>query len=322
MTIMISAANADVCLSMARILKAHEFYGRMPLVGLAPGSPWPAKCYFDDVIDIPLAGDPGYGASLLAAVNKIKPDIFIPFSEAELAWLAVHPRELENIAAKTIINSPALLDIFLDKKKTADFIRDIGLKAPLTLSPADVGEEHLPVLMKYRRSAGSKNMTIIRNRDQLSGFKTEFGKTMDAYVAQELIDTPDAEYTCALWRFNGVSRHCTLRRTLQGGMTGFAQMEQHVAIDDALNKMASALEGNIFLNVQMRLREGIPYIFEVNPRFSSTVMMRHKIGFQDLIWTLDSVSGRPCESKWKAPLGTMIFRTPDERVVGPEGKPV
>jgi carbamoyl-phosphate synthase large subunit len=130
-------------------------------------------------------------------------------------------------------------------------------------------------------------MAIIRNMHQLEGFKEEHGSELHNYVAQSLIDTPDQEYTCAVWRGHDVIRKCTLRRKLQGGMTGWAKVEQHDAIDLTLDRIISSFSGDAFINVQLRMHEGKPYVFEINPRFSSTVMMRHKIGFSDFLWTLD-----------------------------------
>ncbi len=315
MIIVISAANADVCLSMARIIKSSDFYKNVRLIGLTPDSPWPAREYFDDIITVPLASDPAYGAALADIFAKEKPDIFIPFSEAELSWFVKNPGVAITFPVKIIMNSPDILDIFLDKQKTAVFLKAVGLDVPVTLAPGDVTVGDLPVLIKPRCSAGSKNMAVIRNQAQLDGFRQEHSHDLDKYIAQELIDVSDAEFTCGVWRGGDVLRYCAFRRKLQGGMTGFARVERISAIDLALEKIARAIKGDFFINVQLRLREEIPYIFEINPRFSSTVMMRHKIGFQDLIWTLDRALGRP-ESPFLQPSeGTEIFRVSEECIV-------
>ena len=62
-------------------------------------------------------------------------------------------------------------------------------------------------------------------------------------------------------------------------------------IDEILITIAekSALEGAI--NVQLRVTDDGPSIFEINPRFSSTVMMRHLIGFSDLVWMIEARKG-------------------------------
>ena len=57
------------------------------------------------------------------------------------------------------------------------------------------------------------------------------------------------------------------------------------------------------INIQLRLveKEG-PMVFEINPRFSSTVGMRHMIGFSDLIWSIEEqylkIAASPCPDFW------------------------
>ena len=41
------------------------------------------------------------------------------------------------------------------------------------------------------------------------------------------------------------------------------------------------------INVQLKITSKGPVIFEVNPRFSGTVYMRHLLGFDDLKWILN-----------------------------------
>lgn len=316
MIIMISAANSDVCLSMARIIKSSGTYDGARLLGLSPVTPWPAKAYFDDVIDIPLANAPAYGGALSNILKKENPDIFIPFSESELFWFAENPDQVARLSTNIIINPPDVLHNFLDKRRTADFLKNISLNVPTTLNPDDVAASDLPVIIKPRRSAGSKNMAVIRNLLQLDGFRQEHSRDLERYIAQELIDAPDDEFTCGVWRSGDILRSCTLRRKLQGGMTGFAKVERHSAIDLAIEKIAAAIKGDFFINVQLRVRDGCPYVFEINPRFSSTVMMRHKIGFQDFLWTLDRAIGRPAAPFHPPGDGTEIFRVSEEIIPG------
>lgn len=315
MRILISAANADVCLSMARILKSDPFYRTAKIIGLAPDGPGPASQYFDQVIEIPFVNDPGYEAALIRIMEDVQPDVFLPFSEAELSWFSKNPDIEARLPTKVIINTEFVLNLFLDKKKTLEYLTVKEVPVPKSYLPEEVIEANLPVILKPRSSAGSKNMAIIRNAAQLEGFKQYNHAVLGAYVAQELIDVPDSEYTCALWRYDGVLRHCTFFRRLQGGMTGYARVEEHPSINRALQKIADAVPGNFFINVQLRLRDNVPYVFEINPRFSSTVMMRHKIGFSDFIWTLDHYFKRSAPPPWQPPVGAVIFRVSDECVI-------
>jgi carbamoyl-phosphate synthase large subunit len=46
------------------------------------------------------------------------------------------------------------------------------------------------------------------------------------------------------------------------------------------------------MNIQMRLTDKGPRVFEINPRFSSTVLMRHRLGFSDVLWAIDEAEGK------------------------------
>ncbi len=319
-TILISAANSDVCLSMLRIMKSHHIYRTWRIIGLAPDGMWPARAFFDDVIPVPFSKDPDYFESIMKAVQMTGADIFIPFSEAELTFFVSHSEKIKLIPARVLINPADILSAFLDKFETAEFLTKIGVMVPKTRVLSEIRTTDIPLLIKPRRSAGSKNMAIIRNEYQLKGFMQEKSENLMNYIAQELIDVPEDEYTCALWRMGGELRICMLWRRLQGGLTGVAKVVKVKAIEDMLKKLADHISGDLMLNVQLRLRGGIPYVFEINPRFSSTLMMRHKIGFQDFIWTLDYLNEHKKPPSWQIPEGHYIYRVSDEVIVNPESR--
>ena len=53
------------------------------------------------------------------------------------------------------------------------------------------------------------------------------------------------------------------------------------------------------INLQLRMVEGVPMLFEINPRFSSTVEFRDEFGFKDLIWSLEDKFRLPREKNTK-----------------------
>jgi carbamoyl-phosphate synthase large subunit len=68
------------------------------------------------------------------------------------------------------------------------------------------------------------------------------------------------------------------------------------------------------MNVQLRLTAAGPRVFEINPRFSSTALMRHRIGFSDVLWSLDEAAGRPVEFPAVA-ADTIVVRTQGAAVI-------
>ena len=70
---------------------------------------------------------------------------------------------------------------------------------------------------------------------------------------------------------------------------------------------------NGLLNVQLRLTDKAPKIFEINPRASSAIKMRHMLGFKDLLWGIKSIN-REKLSKFKGKIDMTVYRLSREIV--------
>ena len=125
----------------------------------------------------------------------------------------------------------------------------------------------------------------------------------------KMIEGDDAEYTCGLFRASsGEVRSIVLRRKLRGGLTGSGVVAMDSAIEELLHGLSEALALRGSINVQLRFRSGIPYIFEINPRFSSMVRFRHKLGFSDVLWSMQDRS-HSIVARYRAPAeGTRFYK--------------
>lgn len=288
MNYLISAANSDIAISMARILK-HEKKDSN-IIGIAPDDVYPAINYFDKVELIPFASDESYFNTLLSYIYKYKIDVFIPVSESELSFFSDNINLISSqLNIKVLINDSYVLKQCLDKYKTYKWLSDNNVSVPETCILKNQYDGDFPVIIKQRKSAGSKNIVIAKTKDLYFSFKKEqeIYNLQNDFVVQKCIGNINSEYTCAIWRYNNIFRHISLKRKLSGGATSEAIVVDNPKINELLFKISNIIKGDFFLNVQLRLEEGIPYVFEINPRFSSTVMMRHKFGFKDFIWSLD-----------------------------------
>ena len=86
-----------------------------------------------------------------------------------------------------------------------------------------------------------------------------------------------------------------------------------------LISLADSLDFTGCLNVQLKMTNDGPKIFEINPRISSTVMMRHKIGFKDCLWWIKSHLKLNLETPMtEIKIGTKIYRMANEYVFTPK----
>jgi carbamoyl-phosphate synthase large subunit len=123
-----------------------------------------------------------------------------------------------------------------------------------------------------------------------------------------LLEPHSGEVTCAVYRTkDGRIAILQMLRRLAGGLTGWARVISDDAVEQMCKEIAEGLGLRGSMNVQLRLTDAGPRVFEINPRFSSTVAMRHLLGFSDVAWTLDELDGRSVNPA-SVPVGRVAVR--------------
>ena len=316
MNYLISAANSDIAISMARILKQEK--NDTNIIGVAPDGIYPALNYFDKVEVIPYAADVNYFNKLLFYIQSYKINVFIPVSEAELSFF-LNNRDLfsTQLDVKILINNPYILKNCLDKYETYKWLSSNNINIPETSLLKDQYHGSFPAIIKQRKGAGSKKIVTPKTNDLYMALKKEYeiyGLEND-FIVQKCIGNAHSEFTCAIWRYNNVFRHISLRRKLSGGTTSEAKVEDNEKINGLLCSVSNAIKGDFFLNVQLRLEAETPFIFEINPRFSSTIMMRHKFGFKDFLWSIDWLENGHLSKYIPPAINSLAFKVTNELIL-------
>ena len=82
-----------------------------------------------------------------------------------------------------------------------------------------------------------------------------------------------------------------LMRKLKEGYTGWAKVVKNLKIEKQCKIIAKKIGFFGPANFQLILTKKGLMIFEINPRFSSTVLMRNYLGFTDLVWSIEEKFG-------------------------------
>lgn len=306
--ILVTGANGDIANAIARAL-ADAFEGAR-LWGIDREGEWPGLTVFERVLPVPSAADPDYPSRLAAAARDLNADLVIPVTEPELARLATDPGAAKGLPL--LMNAPEVVTRFLDKLETVAWLASAGIDVPATRLLADARPEHLPLMVKPRTGSGSRGLEIIRTAERLALCQKE--RSGDA-IAQELLEPDSGEFTCALYRQGSELRTIAMRRWLVGGLTGRIVIENPPAVIDLLERVAAQLPDSAAINVQLRQVGGRFAVFEINPRLSSTVMMRHKAGFKDACWWAAAHLRGDLPPPFTPPVGTRVYRTYGEAVL-------
>jgi carbamoyl-phosphate synthase large subunit len=285
-TVFLTAIGGDIAQNIAKIIRSH--FPDWLIVGSDIHERHGGALYVDKLVLAPRAVDQTYKVWIEEQIDRHDIDLIFPLSEAEIDFFYTDNDHSQN--DELIVGaSKEIIEIGRDKLDTANFIKSIGLSSPWTVSSDGIKSiPDFPCIYKPRKGQGSKNIFICKDKED-AGFYSKCGTEA---VFQEYLLPEDKEVTCALYRFkDGKLAILQLLRCLVGGTTNWAKVIDNREIRKQCEAIADALQFFGPANVQLRLTDNGPRIFEINPRFSSTVLMRHELGFTDVVWALQEKMG-------------------------------
>ncbi len=299
--VLVTAANGDLAEAVSGVLE--DAFPSANIFGCESGNLWPAKVIINNVTKVPRGDAKNYIVAIKKIVDQFKIDLVIPCSDPELVRFASAKRNKE-LDFKILMPSPEIIDIFSDKYLGAEWLREHNIGSPKTTLLSTASVTDLPLIVKPRIGSGSLGVYTVRTPELLEGLKSEYG---DSCISQEYLDVDDQEYTCTFFQSNNIVRILILHRRLDAGKTIEAKIIKNIEIELLLMNLIKIIDLNGLLNVQLRLTDKGPKIFEINPRVSSTVKMRHILGFNDLVWAIKNINGEKLP-QFKDNLNGTIYR--------------
>jgi carbamoyl-phosphate synthase large subunit len=284
--VLITGIGGDISQGVATIFR--ESRPDLRLIGVDVHAQHGGHKFVDYFSIVPNADTTGYMESIQSVVTKHSVDIIIPMSEPELKATLPFPKLAPGIAWITA-GEPAV-NAGLDKLATVQALARLGLPVPWTL-PAKSGRPYsFPCILKNRFGSGSRAVFIVENNEDVDYLVKRYP---DA-ILQEMLAPADREVTCAVYRSkDGRISSLLMLRRLIGGFTGWARVIKDAETLRMCECIAEGLDLRGSMNVQLRLTENGPRVFEINPRFSSTVLMRHRMGYTDVLWAIAEAEGKP-----------------------------
>ncbi|MBF0119191.1 MAG: ATP-grasp domain-containing protein [Desulfobacterales bacterium] len=302
-SILVSSVCGDIGCSAVRALRNVS----NKIIGCDINSYSPVNHLLDKFFIAPPASDIGYFEFVIDTIKREEIDFFLPISEPEIRAINIIREKIELMGVKLLLNNSFIIETFLDKFKTVDFINSIGYRAPRTslLKNYD-GCFGFPVVVKPISGYGSKKLWIVRDEKDFEYIRL---KDDGFLIVQEYIGTHLEEYTTGVFSDGKKVSSITFRRKLGfGGLSVEAILADDPFITELSLKVAqsSNLIGSINIQSRRLINENIFVPFEINPRISSTLMFRKKFGFDDTVWWMNILSGKKYSYKRKFSSGRAI----------------
>ena len=309
--ILVTGCGGDIGQSIGKILLKSKYTKN--LFGIDISNKNAAQFIYPNFsIGVPFT-HPDYLQRLEIFIDKYDIDLIIPIAEPELRFFS-EQNILKIIGKAKMITASALaLEIGFDKFKTAEFLKRENLPFPETFLAKSLQRiDNFPVILKSKTGSGSKDIHKINSIEEFL-FHTK--NTIDDYVVQEFISDEKGEFTCGVFRSSSKEiRTQIFKRELTSGYSGYGEVIENTNISNLLEKIAVKLDLVGSINIQLRIKENQPKVFEINPRFSSTVLFRHLLGFEDLIWSIEDLMGYTLSDNRSNVVGRKFYKGFEEYI--------
>ena len=220
-------------------------------------------------------------------IRQEKVDIFWPVTEIEIKLVDENKPLFEGVSLA--VNSSNILKIAMDKGLTAQVLKEHGFFVPETWERIDDAQVTFPCVVKERFGCGSHAVQLVHTATELYSVADK----MSNYIIQEYVGDAENEYTLAIFSDGETVNSIAFKRTIGfQGMSRFVELVHDQYLVNMSERIASFLSLKGSINVQMRKKEGRYYIFEINPRISSTIGFRVLLGFNDVDWWINLMEGK------------------------------
>jgi carbamoyl-phosphate synthase large subunit len=226
------------------------------------------------------ATDPKFIDRLIEICNESQCKIVFSGLDAELIHLSNNKDRFAKNGILAVVSEPEIVKLCGDKQKTIEFLKSNHFPAPETFSLRNYSYQlDFPVILKPKTGGqASQGLILAKN---LADFEKSVGSLdLDNYVVQEFIEGD--EYTCGTVSFEN---HCVgailMKRELRFGNTYKAFVVKDEKLTNFVKNVVDVLKPFGPCNVQLRLKNDTPYVFEFNARCSGTTAMRALAGFNE-----------------------------------------
>jgi carbamoyl-phosphate synthase large subunit len=228
---------------------------------------------------------PGKSDRFLPMLRRIckeeQVDAIIPLADEEL----INATELERDGVIVLLPKKEFIELCLDKYSLMRQLDSFGIPVPTTrLVSQGLGSLNFPLILKPRQGRGSRGIKLIFSEKEFhAAFESEL-YSPDELIVQQYIDSTKYTISVVIWRDGEVQAVVPKETIYKQGITWLAVARKHSGIDHLCRNIQNSLHADGPMNVQLRLDNstGIPYVFEINPRYSTTVTLTVRAGIEEV----------------------------------------
>jgi carbamoyl-phosphate synthase large subunit len=248
--------------------------GRVIVTDVNPLSP--AVHVADAAFRVPLASEANYIHEILTIASAERVSLVVPTIDDELPLFSAAIPLFNNAGIRVAVSPLATTLLCNDKYATCRALAEKGIAAAASYLPSSMpASPSFPLFIKPRRGRGGVGAFAIHNARELEFF-------LD-YVPEPLVQDylTGPEFTIdMLCDFAGRPLSIVPRErvVIRAGVIDRGRTVKDPALIELAEACAAALSFAGAVNVQCRVVDGRPTVFEINPRFSGGIPLTIEAG--------------------------------------------
>ena len=243
---------------------------------------------------VPFATAPDFKGAIESIMVKEKPDYVIPLVDEEI--LAFHTIA-EQFSTTVITPVPHFCRLSLDKWLTCQTLREAGILVPETWLATDKDAIKYPAIIKPRSGRGSRGLACLRRVGDLNVYLERVPDPPQAYVVQKNIDGREFTVSAVVGLDGQILAIVPKEVLIKSGITLAGVTRIVPEIETVCRQIQERLTANGPFNVQLIIDEqNKPHIFEINPRYSTTVALTIAAGVHEVDLVIRHAQGEKFNS--------------------------
>lgn len=224
-------------------------------------------------------------------IKKERVDVFIPLVDEEIG----KSYSLKDLFPNLIILLPdyAFTKIAMDKYLLISKLKEGGFCYPKTyLASENPVGLNPPFIVKPRQGRGSRGVMEVSTEEELKAYKALYKVDDGQLLLQEKLEGKEFTVSAAVNKQGDILAIVPKEVIYKRGITITAVTRANNAIRELCVEIQNKLSANGPFNAQLILREdGVPVIFEINPRYSTSLALTLAAGVNEIDLLVENYYG-------------------------------
>lgn len=243
---------------------------------------------------VPLATVPEFERTIEMIIGREEPDYIIPLVDEEILTFHAIAKQFNT---RVVAPVPQFCQLCLDKWQTNQALRDAGIPVPKTWLATDTNKVRYPAIIKPRSGRGSRGLAYLRQVSDLEEYLMKAHGSPQEYIAQEQIEGREFTVSVVVGLGGPLLAVVPKEVIIKRGITLVGVTRDVPEIESMCRQIQDRLRADGPFNVQLIMKDdGVPYVTEINPRYSTTVALTIAAGVHEVDLVIRNAEGEQTSS--------------------------